>query len=687
MARTKPRKVCPMCNETFTDVGKDTNMCGRCLLEIASSTCFGPKKDETEAPLDEEAFKDTMLESGLADEGKVEHNPDLPTIGELKGLFPELEIVSVLGAGGMGAVFKARQKVLERTVALKILNKRLASDKQFVARFQREAKAMAKLDHSNIVGIHDFGERGGFYFLVMEYVDGGDLKQLIEQERLAPVAALSLIPQMCEAVQFAHDQGITHRDIKPANILIDRTGRVKVADFGLAKLTQGGDLENSFKTLPGTTMGTPFYMAPEQMADAESVDQRADIYSLGVVIYQVLTGSLPHGDFPPPSEAAPDLDPNLDDAVMRALARDPNLRYDQVKELVQALEYVRSGGDDVGLFERFTPESPKLQALALASGIAGVVVFFGVVGLLAFFVLGDSPDEENGGTEVVGGTGKAGEVASTGEITGPITSDRPATVVVADSGTVGRGVETGVDSETGEFVNSLGMRFVPVPGAGVQFSIWETRVRDYDVFAGENPSVDPEWKDGFDEGVQTGDHPVANVSWDDAVAFCTWLTERERRAGLIDGSQVYRLPTDTEWSWAIGVAELEASSGTPGEEIPGVYPWGSEWPPPQGAGNYQGEEGGRSTALEGYRDDFPFTAPVGSFSANEHGLYDLSGNVWEWCQDWFEDAKERRMLRGSSFYDSSETGLLSTRRYGAYPDSRRNIRGFRCVLAAVEAGN
>ena len=306
------------------------------------------------------------------------HLANLPAQEDLAELFPDLEILELLGAGGMGAVFKARQPGLDRFVAVKILSKSLAEDEQFIVRFQREAKAMAKLAHPNIVTIYDFGERGGFYYFVMEFIDGGDLHQLIQAKQLAPAAVLELIPQICDAIQFAHEEGVTHRDIKPANILLDRKGRVKIADFGLAKILQG--TTDISLTLPGTAMGTPFYMAPEQMKDSENVDQRADIYSLGVVLYQMLTGNLPQGDFPPPSQAVPEVNSNIDNAVMRALAQDPNLRFSEVKEMLDALSMVREKRENGMASPKPRPKADQEKKGNPVGWIAAVLV----AGILGF---------------------------------------------------------------------------------------------------------------------------------------------------------------------------------------------------------------------------------------------------------------------------------------------------------------
>src|SRR5262249_4159083 len=157
------------------------------------------------------------------------------TIGELAPHFPQLEILECLGRGGMGVVYKARQKTLNRLVALKLLAPERAGDADFATRFEREAQALAALNHPHIVSVYAFGEACGFYFLLMEFVDGVNLRQLLQTRRLTPAEALSIVPPICDALQCAHSRGIVHRDIKPENLLLDRLGTVKIADFGVAK--------------------------------------------------------------------------------------------------------------------------------------------------------------------------------------------------------------------------------------------------------------------------------------------------------------------------------------------------------------------------------------------------------------------------------------------------------------------
>ncbi len=259
-----------------------------------------------------------------------------PGIEEISRLFPQLEVVQCLGRGGMGVVYKARQPRLDRWVALKIISPGKEKDPHFAERFAREARSLARLSHQSIVAVHDFGEVGGHFFLLMEYVDGVNLRSLLQARKMAPEAALRIVPAICEALQYAHQQGIVHRDIKPENILIDPQGRVKIADFGIAKML-GTESPQERLTGEQQVIGTPNYMAPEQVEKPASVDHRADIYSLGVVFYEMLTGELPLGKFQPPSNKV-HIDVRLDEIVLHALEKEPERRYQQAAEVKTALE-------------------------------------------------------------------------------------------------------------------------------------------------------------------------------------------------------------------------------------------------------------------------------------------------------------------------------------------------------------
>ncbi|MHC5025668.1 MAG: protein kinase domain-containing protein [Planctomycetota bacterium] len=254
-----------------------------------------------------------------------------PSPEAIAAYFPHLEIIEILGWGGMGVVYKARQKNLDRLVALKILPPDPDRPPGFAERFGREAQAMAKLHHAHIVMVHDSGEAGGLYYFIMEFVDGANLRDVMRGGRIEPGRALSLIPQICDALQYAHDEGVMHRDIKPENILLDRRGRVKIADFGLAKLLVHKATDIGL-TAPQQVMGTMHYMAPEQVERPTEVDHRADIYALGVLLYELLTGELPIGRFPLPSERI-SCDPRIDDLVVHALEKDPDRRFQQVNDV------------------------------------------------------------------------------------------------------------------------------------------------------------------------------------------------------------------------------------------------------------------------------------------------------------------------------------------------------------------
>ncbi len=293
-----------------------------------------------------------QTETALPGEAPAAAQPPLPP-DQIAPHFPQLEILACLGRGGMGVVYQARQKTLNRLVALKLLAPERVNDAKFAERFAREAQALARLNHPNIVTIHDHGQAGGFYYLLMEYVNGVTLRQLLQASRVEAREALAIVPQICDALQYAHDQGIVHRDIKPENILLDRVGRVKVADFGLAKIvgheapvadperatSAAKAPDQSSLTGASRVMGTPQYMSPEQIAAPGAVDHRADIYALGVVFYQMLTGELPGAKLEPPSRKVR-IDARLDEVVLRALETEPQLRYQKVSALKTQVETI-----------------------------------------------------------------------------------------------------------------------------------------------------------------------------------------------------------------------------------------------------------------------------------------------------------------------------------------------------------
>ena len=305
---------CPECGKPLpiATAGQPRPVCPACLLAqaLVSGTAFDPAASPSSAT--------------------ANPPPPPPTPEQIADKFPQFEILACLGRGGMGVVYKARQKSLNRLVALKILAPERERDARFAERFAREAELLAKLSHPHIVTIHDFGETAGLFYIVMEFVDGVNLRDLIREGKLEARQALAIVPPICEALQYAHEKGVVHRDIKPENLLLDREGRVKIADFGIAALVGTGDGA-------GERAGTPPYMAPEQGDARREVDHRADIYALGVVLYEMLTGERPAKDLVAPSRKV-QIDIRLDEIVLRALEKSPSLRYQTAGEFRTQVE-------------------------------------------------------------------------------------------------------------------------------------------------------------------------------------------------------------------------------------------------------------------------------------------------------------------------------------------------------------
>lgn len=346
---------CPKCGaEVPTDFAR--RLCPKCLLAGAATALA------SDATLQEQALEE-----------------DVPSLDAIREAFPQLEICELIGRGGMGYVFKARQTQLDRLVALKLLTSKLAHSPQFTERFNREGRFLARLNHPNIVSVFDFGRSGEFHFLIMEYVEGLNLRQAMQAGRFSPAEALAIVPRICEALQYAHEQGVLHRDIKPENILLDAKGRVKLADFGIAKLTDEGKNAMAL-TRTGAALGTPHYMAPEQLENPTEVDHRADIYSLGVVFYEMLTGELPIGRFAAPSTMTP-VHTRVDDVVFRTLEKDRAKRFQSAGEVKTQVEHLTQGGQAV-------PPPPQAQE--------------GPVGPTGTQVMGAPPVPDNSGRALLG---------------------------------------------------------------------------------------------------------------------------------------------------------------------------------------------------------------------------------------------------------------------------------------------
>jgi len=768
-------KSCPKCGAALPSEATD-GLCPNCLMN--------------------EALQPTQV----SDASKPKHSAILAP-EELAPFFPQYEILRMLGRGGMGAVYLARQISLNRLVAIKILPADLGeSDQNFAERFKNEAQAMAQLSHAGIVAVFDFGQSAnGLLYIVMEYIEGTDVQlMLASQGRLHSAHAMAITAHVCDALQYAHSCGIIHRDIKPSNIMVGNNGVVKVADFGLAKMSQG---QTTGLTQSGMAMGTPHFMAPEALTLGSAVDQRADIYAVGVMLYQMLTGRLPQGMFEMPSFQVPGLDPRYDRIVAKALRDDREQRYQAALDLrhdldailtqpvekvapeaaeVKALPPVEQRGRKKARVPGLPPPNAASQpplkkrplgliltALGVIAALAAAFVYFRdqgigpttahpVVNTLTFdghrfelvnekltwheakakaeamgghlaaittkaedeqlrqlipdgharreIWVGGSSQRKDGPWEWVTGEPFQHAAWSSNEPDGSGANNRfgivllskspdPLAVRWADAGVEQRheflvewdDVAPATATKDAPFVNTLGMKFVPVPGTKILMCIHETRRGDYAAYVKESPGVDQLWMNPTKDGIPVANHddqPVSNVSWTDGQAFCAWLSKKEGRR--------YRLPTDREWSSAAGIGDLEKEGATPKDinaGIKDVYPWGSNWPPGQGSGNYADTlAAGKFSSLPtimGYADGHAGIAPVMSYSPNKLGVHDLGGNVWEWCEDWYDATQTDRFRRGGSYLDSTRDVLLSSKRMHTTPHERQSSEGFRCVVEST----
>lgn len=356
--------ICPECQSPLPE-GAPQGLCPACLLKAGMTS--------------------DHVEPGTKSGSKT-FTP--PTPAELAPHFPQLEILELIGQGGMGAVYKAKQVRLDRVVALKVLPKDAERGQEFADRFTREAKAMARLSHPNIIAIHDYGEAGGWFYFVMEFVDGVNMRQAMKTEPIKPSDALAIVTQICDALQYAHEESVVHRDIKPENILLTRKGKVKIADFGLAKLL-GMSAFDRHLTATQQVMGTIGYMAPEQMEGSKAVDHRADIYALGVVFYELLTGELPMGRFAPPSQKV-QVDIRVDEVVLKSLEREPDRRYQSASQIKHEVERISSGPAQPSPSAASAPMSaastealkvrlPVIGSLMIILGLCQLAVVIGIM--------------------------------------------------------------------------------------------------------------------------------------------------------------------------------------------------------------------------------------------------------------------------------------------------------------------
>lgn len=573
-----------------------------------------------------------------------------PSAEEVARLLPQYHVEKTLGRGGMGAVYLGRQPTLRRPVAIKLLPSEMAADREFIARFEQEAQLLARLQHPSIVTVHDCGRTAeGHLYFVMEYVPGTNLREILRGPGLQPEQALLMVGDLCDALNAAHREGIVHRDIKPENVLVTKDGRVKLVDFGLARPPrndQGTELTRS-----NMVMGTPEYMAPEQLKEPFGADHRADIFALGVMLYEMLTGQTPRGAFDPPSHKV-EVDVRVDEVVLKAMRSEPERRYQMASEFKQDVDQIRASIQPRGKgLDRARQPAKRLA-------VGGGVFLLSLAGWLGF-------QWKN-------------------------VSLKPAEPAVS------------AVSKEHPFVNSLGMKFVPLPApvgvngtpvgnaassARVLFAIWPVRMQDYAAFVSE-AKVDSSWLNQEFHGQHLGSDPlcpVVAVSWDEGQEFCQWLTEKEVRGGILPPRAKYRFPTDEEWSRAVGLPPEQGATPAEKKQKDRLhFPWGFGYPPKTAVGNYADSAWHNAFPqeawMEGYTDGFATTSPVGSFPANALGIYDIGGNVWQYCEDWFDNSKTERVLRGAAWCNGDFPNLLSSQRVHTPPYYHVDFAGLRCVL-------
>lgn len=326
----------------------------------------------------------------------------------------DFELKKRLGKGGMGEVFLARQISLDRMVALKTLSKELAKKGDFVARFEREAKSMAKIDHPNVVKIYAVDSFKGIHFAAIEYIDGQSIQRWLDQlGRFSVADAIYVAIVSAEALKHAHSQNMVHRDIKPDNILVTQKGIVKVADFGLAKAMD----EEVSMTQSGTGLGTPLYMAPEQARNAKHVDERVDIYALGATLYHLLTGKLPFlgntafelilakekGTYPTARSIRPEIPERLDLIIDKMMAKDPSHRYKSCEEVVRDLAALGIHGETLSFINGAEPNGPgrgSATSSAMSGGVPGFRKPMAATQLPGSSTLGPMNDAVMGATRI-----------------------------------------------------------------------------------------------------------------------------------------------------------------------------------------------------------------------------------------------------------------------------------------------
>jgi len=578
------------------------------------------------------------------------------------------KVLQLVARGGMGAIYRVHDTVLGEDVALKTLLPQFAKDKMIVDRFFNEAKIARRLAHPHIARVHDIGMANSVLYISMEFLAGRSLRQHLENlpagQRLPLKEILRIFDELCQALEYAH-QYTVHRDIKPEDVMVGEDGQVKLMDFGISKL-----METTKMTGASVVMGTPFYMAPEQLRSSTDVDARADIFSVGVMLYEVLTGNMPTGIPKPASQVQGGLPPELDAVVTKCVDPDPDRRYPSARALRETIRPIRELIDGQTVVGR-PPTGVRVPRGKRVVGIASLIVVLAATAIGVWAMGMPKPTIPETQTELgrllalVDRARSAAEARSVGSEQFQSACEQGASMTQLAR-------ENGKNNESAGIqyaekalqcylaplmASSLpGMAFVPGGEVNVNgqnmtvapFFIDATEVSMND-FARFCREVDGGWRPGFENvSAEYGGYPVTMVTYYDAAAFAA--------------RQLKRLPTRAQWA--------RAAYGGPEASV--VYPWAEEWE--EGAANVRtGDAGGYAQPPRQFPKDVTWAQ-----------CFDMAGNVSEWTRtvvqgagvDGMPEFGSQLIVCGGSFLQPprplTETGT-------AYFSERAEDLGFRCV--------